>query len=84
MHFPPACLNNIQKRFFEAAAITVGVTYNEGTVSARKNKGGTKSLSQRESASGSLSNGISRRAGVIASKILLYREHMKVGGETMN
>ena len=27
--------------------ITVGVTYNKGTVSARKNKGGTKSLSQK-------------------------------------
>lgn len=43
-----ACLNNIQKRFFEAAAITVGVTYNKGTVSARKNKGGTESLSQKK------------------------------------
>lgn len=41
-------------------------------------------MSQRESAPGLLSNGVSRRAGIIASKILQYREHMRVGGETAN
>lgn len=84
--FPSTCLNNIQERayrfFFEATAITVGVTYNKGTVSARKNKGETKNLSQRESAPGLLFNGISRRAEIIRSQILLNREHTKGGGET--
>lgn len=63
-------------------AITVGVTYNKGTLSVKRNKGETKNLSQRKSAPGLLFNGMSRRAEKITSKILLYREHLKVGGET--
>lgn len=61
-HVPSACLTHTQKRLSEGAAITVGVTYNDGAASARKNRR-QRSLSQSSSAPGSPRDGTSGGRG---------------------